>query len=148
MELGLPVGRNVGDGGRLVGESGVAATNPGASAAQENSGGPRVSIAHRYDDVSWWLAAGPAPDSPRSVGPAPDAASQRPVDIGAGVQYELGLDAAVVAVYDYRGSTDRMIDSLPSAAAGQRSDEQLHSASLRLIWRFVTATQARPATPK
>jgi hypothetical protein len=116
---------------------------PGAGLAPQAQGSParlNVSIADRDEGgVGWWVSGGVRADS-TPVGAAPgDGTPEAPVAVDAGVQYELSPDAAVAAVYGYRGGTEALPDT--ATAQGQRADEQLHNATLRLIWRF-----ARPTT--
>lgn len=102
----------------------------------------RVGLADRDGgDLKWWLSTGLEQGTSLGAQAVDDLAGEQPMNIDAGVQYELGPELAVSAAYGYRGKLDLPTDSLKTPAAAQRSDEQLHSASLRLIWRFITADE-------
>lgn len=127
----------------LNSEPTTSALDPGASSRHGPASPVRVLIADQYGGtIKWWLAAGLSHDPAAGTSPVGDLAPEQPVGIDAGVQYELGPEVAVAAAYGYHDRTDVRVDTSRIPAAGERSDEQLHTASLRLIWRFATATEA------
>jgi hypothetical protein len=87
-----------------------------------------------------WVGAAPA-------GPAGDLAPGPAADVDGGVQYDLGPEVAVVEAYRYRDdrADARSEPSRVAAGTAPRLDEQLHAASLRLIWRFAAAPPPPPA---
>lgn len=126
------------------------ALDPGGTAQQPAAGRMRVWIADRHgSSLKWWLSAGPPQDlwlGAGPSGPVGDPAPGQAADVDGGVQYDLGPEVAVVAAYRYRDDPAdvRSEASRTAAGAAARSDEQLHAASLRLIWRFA-APPPRPA---
>jgi hypothetical protein len=120
----------------LAGEPVVSGFDPDAA------GRLRVAIADRDGgDVKWWLSAGVEQDSSLGTQPVDELAGEQPMEIDAGVQYDFGPELAVSAAYGYRGRPDSRMDGLKTPAAAQGADEELHSASLRLIWRFITPAE-------
>ena len=131
-----------------LGEPIAPALDPGATGQQPAAGPIRFWIADRYgSSLKWWLSAGAPQDIWLGARPATGLAPEQAAAVDGGVQYDLGPEVAVVAAYRYRDDrADGPSESSRAATgAGERSDEQLHAASLRLIWRFSAAPPPRPA---